>query len=189
MLDMKKKNRTLLILECMAVIFLIICSIAIYDCSETSDKPIPPFQLPFAIHQAGAIVSTKLWVKDSHTYPLFLDFMFNENDRVDKERVRKLVGSGGYNKFTGKLVDPGIQIPLKITVNLIDSSGERLFLEKEVLTEGVISWGGNVFSRKVGYIELVPGLYRVTVQSLKGVPELMDTKVILGISLRERGKS
>jgi hypothetical protein len=174
----------------MAVVFLIICSIAIYECSETSDKPTPPFQLPFAIHQAGAIVSTKLWAKEKHEYPLFLVFMFNENDRADTERVRKLVGSGGYNKFTGKLVDPGIQIPLKITVNLIDSSGERLYLEKEVLTMGKSSGPSiNFFDRKVGYIELLPGLYRVTVQSLKDIPELMDTKVILGIYLRERGKS
>jgi hypothetical protein len=152
--------------------------------------PRPPIKLFFAVHQSGATVSTELRVVEKHKYPFFLVFMFNEKDRADQERVRKLIGSGGKNKLTGKLVDPGIPIPLKITINVIDSSGERLFLEKEVLTMGMDSGPAiNFFDRKVDLIELLPGLYRVTVQSLKDIPELMNTKVILCIYARQRCKS
>src|ERR1035437_7872565 len=151
--------------------------------------PRPPIELPFAVHQAGATVSTELRIVERHKYPFFLVFMFNEKDRADQERVRKLVGYHQKDRH-GKFIEPGIPIPSKITINIIDSSGERLFLKKEVLTMGMDSGPSiNDFDRKVDLIELAPGLYRVTVQGLKDIPELKDTKVILGIYPRQRGKS
>lgn len=150
--------------------------------------PRPPIELPFAVHQAGAAVSTELRIVEERSYPFHLKFMFNEKDRADQERVRKLVGYHQKDR-NGKFTEPGIQIPLKITINIIDSSGERLFLEREVLTMGMD--GGpaiNFFDREIDFIQLPPGLYRVMVQSLKDITELVNTKVILGIYLRQSGK-
>ena len=150
--------------------------------------PRPPIELPFAVHQAGAMVSTELRIVEGRKYPFELKFMYNEKDKADQERVRKLVGSWGVNKVTGKSIEPGIQIPLKITIHVIESSGERIFLEKEILVGDVHAHGINYFTRNIDRIQFPPGLYRVTVQSLKDIPELVNTKVILGIYLRQSGK-
>jgi hypothetical protein len=161
--------------------------IACFTGCAAADPLTPPIQLPFAVHQKGATVSTILQMLEERDYPFSLRFYYNEKDKADRGRVRKVVGGGGRDRY-GKIVEPGIQIPLKITINILDSSGERPFLEKEVLTAGIISWNGS-FRRKIDNVKLAPGLYRVTVQSLKDVPELVNTKVTLGIYLRERGKS
>jgi len=150
--------------------------------------PRPPIELPFAVHQAGAAVSTELRIVKDREYPLYLKFMYNQKEHADQERVRKLIGSGRHTA-DGIFVEPGIPIPLKITVSIIESSGERILLEKEVLTKGETGHGVNYFDRKIGYIHLPQGLCRVKVQCSKDNPELVDTKVILGIYLLERGIS
>jgi hypothetical protein len=152
-----------------------------------AEGPRPPIKLPFAVHQAGATVSTELRIVEECRYPFSLKFMYNEKDKADQERVRKLVGR--YERdVSGKLLEPGIPIPLKLTINAIDSSGERTLLEKEVLALGQEGHGINFFDRDFDLIQLSPGLYRVTVQSLKDIPELANTKVILCIYPRQRGK-
>jgi hypothetical protein len=151
--------------------------------------PKPPIELPFAVHQAGATVSTELWIVDKYKYPFVLRFEYKEKDKADQERVRKLVGSGGKNKWTGKIIDPGIPIPLKLTISIIESSGERTLLEKDVLALGEDAHGINYFERDIdrNQIKIPPGLYRVTVQSLKDIPELANTKVFFVIR-NPRGK-
>jgi hypothetical protein len=151
--------------------------------------PRPPIELPFAVHQAGATVSTKLRILEVRSYPFALLFMFKENDKADRERVRKLVGYSEKNIVTGKYAEPGIPITLKLTISIIESSGEKIFLEKEFLIEGESGYSANYFERKIDFIRLSSGLYRVTVKTLKDVPELANTKVSLGIYPRQRGKS
>jgi hypothetical protein len=148
--------------------------------------PRPPIELPFAVHQAGATVSTELHITKDREFPFYLKFIYNQKDSADQERVRKLVGSGRHT-IDGIYID-GIPILLKITVSIIDSSGERILLEKEFLTMGQTGHGINYFDRKIGYMHLPQGRCRVKVQCLKVIPELSDTKVILGIYLSERGK-
>jgi hypothetical protein len=172
-------------------ILLFLFTLLITGCegSGKQKEPTLPIKLPFAVHKAAATVSTELRIIEKREYPFFLIFMFNPQDRADEKRVRKLVGGLSINNFTGRNADPGIPISLKIVISTIDTSGERLLLEKEVVTEGSISYGSNSFDRLIGLIELAPGLYRVTVQSLKDIPELSGTEVILDISQRLRSKS
>jgi hypothetical protein len=146
--------------------------------------PRPPIELPFAVHQAGAMVSTELWIVENgpYKYPFDLKFIFNEKDKKDRERVLKLVGR--YERDArGKLRQPGITIPLKLTITIIDSSGERLLLQKEVSVGPCYAYGHNDFLRRIDedQIKMPPGLYRVTVQNLKDIPELADTKVFFTI--------
>jgi len=151
--------------------------------------PRPPIELPFAVHQAGATVMTELRIVDKYKYPFVLRFEYKEKDKADQERVRKLVGSGGRNKWTGKIIDPGIPIPLKLTISIIELSGERILSEKNVLALGEDAHGINYFERDIdrNQIKIPPGLYRVTVQSVKDIPELANTKVFFVIR-NPRGK-
>ena len=145
--------------------------------------PRPPIELPFAVHQKGAAVTTDLRIveKVPYKYPFILHLFFNEKDGLDLDRVSKLAGSHGKNIATGKSIEPGIPIHLKLTIKIIDSSGSKPYLEKEILVGDRISSGINHFSREIDYIQLTPGLYRVKVQSMKDIPELANTKVVFAI--------
>jgi hypothetical protein len=146
--------------------------------------PRPPIELPFAVHKAGTIVSTELRIpeKGPFVYQFMLKFMHKDSDKADRARVQQLLGSSRHTSY-GIFVEPGVQTPLKITLSVIDSSGEHIFLEKEFSTVGISASGENYFKRQIDLSELKrsPGLYRVTVQSLKDIPELADTKVFFTI--------
>jgi len=169
------KKKTLVVIMVM-LIFFMGCT------SSVPEEPGPklPIELPFAVHKAGATVSTALWIYKNkksplNNYPFSLEFMFREGDAADRARVRKLTGGGGT--INGKPAEPGIPIPLKITIHVIDASGEKPFLEKEVITLAICAWGSNHFMRKIDTIHMPPGLYRVTIVNLRDIPELADTKV------------
>lgn len=164
---------------------ILIMLVCIIGC--VAEGPKPPIMLPFSIHQAGATVSTELRIAEERRYPFSLKFMYNEKDQADRERVRKLVGAYEKDKH-GNFIEPGVSTPLKLTISVIDSSGARPLLEKDISALGQEGHGNNFFDRDFDLVRLSPGLYRVTVQSLKDVPELVNTKVIFCIYPRRSGK-
>jgi hypothetical protein len=118
---------------------------------------------------------------EAHRYWFNLKLTYKEGDKADRERVRKLVGSWGKKRGTRRSIEAGILIPLKITISVSDSSGAHPVLEKEVLVGDVYAYGNNYFLREIEYIEIPAGRCRITVQSLKNIPELAYTEVILRI--------
>jgi hypothetical protein len=147
-----------------------------------SQAPTPPITLPFDVHQAGATVETDLRIVDKTLRPYYFELTFwhertyyqdEIHGRADQARVRELVG--GYYS------DPGIRTPVKLKIIVYDSSGERTFLEKEYIAEGNYGHGVDNLKRLIDYIRLPPGMYHITIQSLKDIPELVGTKVTFGI--------
>ena len=180
---MKKKFLTITLV---LLIFFIGCT------SSVPEEPWISIELPFAVYQAGATVSADLRIseknrnKETDHYPFDLKFMFKEGDEADRARVQKLAGGGGT--INGWPAEPGIAIPLKITIHVIDTSGEKPFLEKEILTKAIWSEEIDSFCRKIDFIHLPPGYYHITVTSLKDIPELAGTEVKLYIHQRYRWK-
>jgi hypothetical protein len=144
--------------------------------------PRPPIRLPFAVHQTGATVSSEVRIvkNGAYRYPFFLIFPFKDNE--ERERVRKLVGGPGRYK-NGQFAEPGIPINLKITISIIEPSGERILSEQEVFTVGIEATDVHCFIREIEQhkFRMSPGLYRVTVENLKGIPEFADIKVVFVI--------
>ncbi len=163
------------------VFALILSTFFCFTACEASG-PKPPIRLPFAVHKTGATISTEVRITKhgAYRYPFFLIFPFKDNE--ERKHIRKLVGSGAHNYY-GKYVEPGIPIHLKITISKIDSSGEHILSEKEVSTVGIQSMDPNHFAREIEQhkFKMSPGLYRVTVENLKGIPEFADIKVIFVI--------
>jgi kynurenine formamidase len=93
-----------------------------------------------------------------------------------------LLGSSRHTN-DGKYVEPGIPINLKITISIIDPSGERILSEQEVSAVGIQGLSVNHFDREIEQhkFRMSPGLYRVTVENLKGIPEFADIKVVFVI--------
>jgi len=165
-------------------------------CAGDAPGPKPPIELPFAVHQEGATVSTEVrivkkfpyefifafpWIVKSEpgSYQFMLTFPFSNNE--ERDRVEKVIGGSGWNTRTGNLTDPGVPIQVKVTVRIIEPAGERILEEREVTTRGLDAWNPKRLKRRIGFFKLLPGLYRVTVINLKGAPEFKNIRVLLGI--------
>jgi len=165
-------------------------------CAGDAPGPKPPIELPFAVHQEGATVSTEVrivkkfpyefifafpWIVKSEpgSYQFMLTFPFSNNE--ERDRVEKVIGGSGWNTRTGNLTDPGVPIQVKVTVRIIEPAGERILEEREVTTKGIQAGNPEHLKRRIGFFELLPGLYRVTVINLKGAPEFKNIRVLLGI--------
>lgn len=138
----------------------------------------PPITLPFAVHMAGQTVSSEVKIVEEGIYPIVLRFQYK--DAEDRERVRRLVGDYGRDK-SGNLIRPGILISLKLTIHTHEATGERTYLEKELLVGEMFAYGEKDFLRYIDNIKFAPGVYRISVESARDVPELATTPVFLGI--------
>ena len=137
---------------------------------------------PFEVQKAGNKVEIEYRVVKHEFYYFNLRLMYKEGDQEDRARVRKLAGSYEKDK-NGKLIEPGIPIVLRFKINVIDSAGERPMLEQEIPVLGLTSWGGDSFSKQIAGVPLKPGRYRISVESLRDVPELVGTPVIFSIGI------
>ena len=170
------------------VMLALILSMFICFTACEASGPEPTTTFPFAVHKEGATVTTEMKIKKAHHYWFELTFLHNKaDDDAERERVKKLVGSWQKN-HDGESMEPGISIPIKITVSVIDSSGVRNVFEKELLVGSVWSGGVGGWSRAIGSIEIPAGQCRIIVQSLKDIPELANREVVLEIRYSKQAK-
>lgn len=146
-------------------------------CAQNTLPPKPPLILPFAVQKAGNKVETDLRIVEENEYIFSLRFGFKKGDRADRTRVKKLVGDDYQDKYG----DPGVPTPLRLKISVIEPAGERVAVEKEVSDLRLRSWGGDSFDKHIDYIQLKPGLYRVSVENLQDAPELLGVQTSLGI--------
>jgi len=115
-------------------------------------------------------------IVEEKEYRFALLLMCRNGEAADFERVRKLAGRYERDKY-GKLIEPGVPIILRLGIYAIEPSGERLVLEQDVSELRRTSAGSCQFNKQVAYLVLKPGHYRVSVESLIDVPELIGTPV------------
>jgi hypothetical protein len=145
-------------------------------CADRMQPLKPPLSLPFEV-KAGSKVETKLQIEDNREYIFSLRFDYKKDDLEDRARVKKLVGDDGQRKDG----DPGISTPLKLQIYYIDAAGEKLIHERDIPVLRLRSWGAGHFSKHIAYINLKPGNYQVSVESLRDAPELAGTPIALSI--------
>jgi hypothetical protein len=144
---------------------------------DAQQPPKPPIVMPFAVQKAGSRVETEMCIVEQRSYIFSLRFNFKGDDETEYARVKKLVG----DDIQDKNGDPGIPTPLKLKISEIGSGGERVIVDKEVLELRLKSWGSGSLDKKIDYIKLLPGHYRVSVESLKDAPELAGIPVAFSI--------
>ncbi len=171
-------NRRIGLASALIALFFVLC--ALVACDGTKQVPKPPLVLPFAVQQAGNKVETELQVHEYRPYIFDLRLGFVEKDSEDRERVKKLAGDYGRSK-EGKLLKPGVAVPLRLRISVIDSFPEKTLLEREILEEEMWAYGADNFKKRIAIVPLKPGHYRISVESLKDMPELIGTTVALGI--------
>jgi len=145
-------------------------------CAKDAALPQPPINLPFEVQKAGRKVETEMRIDEEKEYRLALLFMYKKGESADFERVGKLAGRYDKDK-SGRLIEPGVPIALRLKIFVIESSGDRLIFEQDVSELRTTSVGSGQFNKQVAYLILKPGHYHVSIESLKDVPELIGTPV------------
>lgn len=160
-------------------------------CASDARPPKPPLFVPFEAQKAGSVFTTELRVVEHRSYIFSLALgvkkgATREETMENARRLDELAGKFGRDKsgkqpWGGKLLRPGISIPLKLKITAIDSAGERIVYDKEIHEEERISVGQRGFAKLIDSIELNRGLYRINIQSLKDIPELAESPITFGI--------
>src|SRR5262249_21348327 len=98
-----------------------------------------------------------------------------KRDRENRERVRKLAGTGAYRD--GRQVDTGSAIPVRLHVERIGNDGTSSILDKMFTNHDLEGMTADYFSKIITRIRLAPGRYRARVEALENIPELADISV------------
>jgi len=151
----------------------------------------PP--VPFAVQHAGTTMVQDVKLVHDRNYELYLWYYHNKGIE-DGKRVRKLVGSGAYQRDeAGKWVpvNDGVPVYLELKITGLDEAVKSFYFEEKLFVGeyigASIEWVNGkpnkdtdkaYFKRIIKRnIRLKPGLYRITLKSLQDIPELQGTSV------------
>jgi hypothetical protein len=157
--------------------------------------PIYP-SVPFAVHKAGTTISQDVKLVHDLTYELYLRYYHKGGE--DSKRVVRLAGSGYYHKDeAGKLipVNDGIPVYLELKIEGLDEAVKGFDFEEKLfvgfVVAGGIEWVDGkqnkdtdkaYLDRIIKRIRLKPGLYRITLKSLRDIPDLEGTSIAFKFS-------
>lgn len=137
---------------------------------------------PFEVQKAGNKIEVEYRAREHRGYYFQIRLGYKKRDQADAERVGKLAGKYAKDR-SGNLIEPGVPILLRFKIYTIDASGEKLLLEQDVSELRTTSAGSGSYSKEIAMVILKPGRYRISVESLKDVPELIGTSVIFSIGI------
>ena len=138
---------------------------------QTGVSRVPPITLPFPVHKAGARVETDVRIVEDRSYRFILMFMFKTPE--ERKRISELVG-GSYieTDLKDRPVRPGVTVPIRLTVrSMRNGEPHELLRDERYLTQASEGFSANSYYRFFASIGLTPGQYRVTVETLRDVPE------------------
>src|SRR5262245_25693734 len=131
--------------------------------------------VPFEAGNKGSVTEAEFSVATAKTYTFYLNLFFREGDRQNKERVRKLAGTGAYRD--GRQIDTGLPIPVRLRVERIGNNGASSILDRTFTDHDREGMAADHFSKLITRIQLEPGRYRARVEALENIPELEDISV------------
>jgi len=197
------------------IIFLNISllTISTSSCAMSSDKkqkPLePPISVPFDITKKDNEVELLIKIKEENGYVFELKFAYDDprrskyewveilksffpekpytkEERVDLERVRKLVGSEELEN--GQWVKhSGITVPIHLTVTKLEEDGSKIVVFDKI-KEPEEARAGYYFHKEIKGMALEPGIYRAIVKTTKDSPEFIGTRIRLVFTISGSGK-
>lgn len=133
--------------------------------------PAPPVSFPLDASRAATELDVLVKIPDTRHYQFELTFRAAS---ISGMRPLREVTGDGSRRPDGKYTNPGIAIPIRVTVA---NEGHAPFYDRTIDTEGSYASGTLKILRHAGGTGLPPGLYRFKVITLKDIPELTDVKV------------
>ena len=120
--------------------------------------PKPPFGTPVDLSSGGVVADFKIRVTQHRHYNFIIRFRYPEEDRAERERVRKIVG--GLHEPTP------VPIPVKLMIFKKQAQNEQMVYRITVEDPDTYSASSNDFGKELGYCDLSPGEYRFVLESL-----------------------
>jgi hypothetical protein len=148
--------------------------------------PAAHVDVPFQAGVKGSMVDAQFHVSRADGYTLYLNLDFKEGDADDRDRVRKLVGSSGYDG-TGpgaRQIDPGLSIPVRLSVGRVDAGKTWSVLDDVFTDHRLEGYSATDYSKIITEVRLERGDYRVRIEALADIPELSGRPVHFDIHVR-----
>jgi hypothetical protein len=150
--------------------------------------PKPPLEVPFSLDRGGECLEFEIRIVKKYTYTFGLGFIVNRNNPSDWSRVLKITGSAARSIYTGKYVNLGEPLNLRLQVNSIDKNTTPFVFDK---TESQIlkyATGGAYIKKMIVNLLLEPGLYKVRLDNLLAAPAIKGTPINFHIRQAYLGK-
>ncbi|MDX9786356.1 MAG: DUF5625 family protein [Desulfobacterales bacterium] len=166
------------------LLLYLILVIGLTGCDAFSGIPKPPLSVLFAVENAGSRISFKFDISKTDFYAIKLRYFCDKNLRDD---VWKNIG-GPVEDKSGKRVEPGAPIIIRIRLVQESSTTDSGLIDKEFAAPKLHSWGDCEFDARLTYLKLAPGRYTLTAESLKDAPGLKEIRTELQITKAYLGK-
>ena len=153
--------------------------------------------VPFEAGNKGSAVEAEFSVATTRTYTFYLNLYFREGDqervpagkavltqqelkwlerdRLKRERVRKLAGTGAYRD--GQQIDTGLAIPVRLRIERIGNNDASFIFDRMFTNHDLEGTTADYFSKLITRVRLEPSRYRARMEALENIPELEDILV------------
>lgn len=166
----------------LSILLTVFCCLQWFTaCFDKPDLPKIPLAFPFDTQTAGFKIETDFRVSEFSSYRFAFVLGFKEADSTDRERVKKLAGEYGRGK-DGKLLNPGVSIPVRIRINAIRPSALETIYTKDFSDAENYAAGDTYFRSEITSLKLKPGTYHLSIENLKKIPELLGTAVTVAVT-------
>ena len=140
------------------VLFALLALLALASCSDEPKPPKPPFKTPINLSHEGVVADFNIRITKHNIYDFEILFEYPAEDRVERERVRKLVG--GLN-------EPNVLLtPVKLTIYKKQTQNEQIVYQKDIEIPESTSAASNFYAKDIGHCDLKRGEYRFVLESL-----------------------
>jgi hypothetical protein len=143
----------------------------------------------FEAARAGAQVERKLFVAEDRLYSFALRFGARSPDGDVARETRPGFITAAPQEYIvkEKMLPPSdASIALRLRIDVQDMTGERPIVDEIVHPQVLSEVSGDHVSKNIGTIELPPGYYRLSIQSLADVAALADTPLAVEISWSDK---
>ena len=136
----------------------VLCVLTSCNFGNQPKLPKPPFKTPVNLSHEGVVADFDIRVPKHRIYHFELSFEYPEEDRAERERVRRLVG--GLN-------EPKVLLtPVKLTIYKKQAQGEHIVYQQTIESPKSTSAGSNFYGKDIGHCDLKRGKYRFVLESL-----------------------
>ncbi|PHQ92152.1 MAG: hypothetical protein COB42_02345 [Sulfurimonas sp.] len=148
----------------------------------------PPFRIYVDLGKTGSVAEKEFKITKDKTYVLSLGYKTTyekeqEDNHKERNKVTKILfGKYRTNGKGGKYIGNGYRtpIPIKITITETDKKRRPFIFEKTYFTSDGLPT--SYFDMRLGHIKLVEGSYKIEIEILDGIQELVGIPIYVTLN-------
>lgn len=173
-------------------VYLLICMMPwLSACAGEMEIKSPPLMIPVNLSSTSEMIEVAINVSERYTYTFGFSFMFNRSVPNDSKRVLELIGDSSRKADTGRYVNTGVPMMVRLKVDSIETDNNGIHYDKTVSEIPKYAGPGykhDGYDKRIDNILLEPGIYFVTLHNLRPGMEFLNTSVFFHIRKAYFGK-